>query len=72
MNRAFYSALIDDFIADDSDSIYGKISGNFDLNNQAIQQSNAWKSQIKILKKALENFQGKIILNSQFPAWESV
>jgi hypothetical protein len=67
MNRSFYSALIDDFIADDSDSIYGKISGNFDLNNQAIQQSNAWKSQIKILKKALENFQGKIYFEFTIP-----
>jgi len=67
MNRAYYAAPIFDFIKEDSDSVYGKISGNFDLNNQAIQQSNAWKSQIRILKSALEGFQGKIYFEFTIP-----
>ena len=48
MNRAYYSNFIDKFLVEDSDSIYGKISGNYDLNKLNIQQSNAWKSQIQI------------------------
>lgn len=67
MNRAYYAASISDFIIENPDSIYGVISGNFDLNNQAIQQSNAWKVQIKILKEALKDFQGKIYFEFTIP-----
>jgi len=67
MNRAFYSASISDFINEDVNSVYGLISGNFDLNNQAIQQSNAWKSQITILKDALADFTGKIYFEFTIP-----
>ncbi|KGO85360.1 hypothetical protein Q765_16585 [Flavobacterium rivuli WB 3.3-2 = DSM 21788] len=67
MNRAYYIAPIIDFFNEDSDNIYGKISGNFDLNSQSIQQSNAWKSQIRILKGALEGFQGKIYFEFTIP-----
>ena len=67
MNKAYYSAVVTDFITEDSDSVYGKISGNFDLNNQAIQQSNAWKNQIRILKDALKSFHGKIYFEFTIP-----
>jgi hypothetical protein len=67
MNKAYYSATISDFINENSDNIYGIISGNFDLNNQAIQQSNAWKSQIKILKEVLKNYSGKIYFEFTIP-----
>ena len=67
MNRAYYAAPISDFINENSDNIYGIISGNFDLNNQAIQQSNAWKAQIKILKEVLKDFEGKIYFEFTIP-----
>jgi len=67
MNKAYYAASISDFISENSDNIYGIISGNFDLNNQAIQQSNAWKSQIKILKEALKDYEGKVYFEFTIP-----
>lgn len=48
MNKAYYTNFINDFIDEDSQTIYGKISGKYDLNKLSIQQSNAWKSQIDI------------------------
>lgn len=67
MNRAFYSANISEFITEDSDSIYGKISGQYDLNKLVIQQSNAWKKQIVILKNALKDFTGKVYFEFTIP-----
>jgi hypothetical protein len=67
MNRSYYSALISDFINEDVDSIYGKISGQYDLNKLAIQQSNAWKSQILILKNSLKDFIGKLYFEFTIP-----
>jgi len=67
MNRAYYSALISDFIKEDLDSIHGKISGQYDLNKLAIQQSNAWKSQTTILKNSLKDFIGKLYFEFTIP-----
>jgi hypothetical protein len=67
MNRAYYSSTINEFINEDSDSIYGKISGQYDLNKLVIQQSNAWKSQIKILKDNLPGLQGQIYFEFTIP-----
>ena len=67
MNRAYYSSPIQDFILEDSNSIYGKISGNYDLNKLTIQQANAWKSQIAILKKSIAPFKGKIYFEFTIP-----
>jgi hypothetical protein len=67
MNRAYYSSIISDFINENNDSIYGKISGNYDLNKLTIQQSNAWKKQINILKHSLEIFNGKIFFEFTIP-----
>lgn len=67
MNRAYYSDFIDKFLVEDSDSIYGKISGKYDLNKLNIQQSNAWKSQIQILKSSLNPFKGKIYFEFTIP-----
>lgn len=41
MNRAYYSNFINEFIEENSQTIYGKISGQYDLNKLNIQQSNA-------------------------------
>jgi hypothetical protein len=67
MNRAYYYESISNFLIENHDEIYGKISGAYDLNNQVIQQKNAWKGQIKILKEELENFQGQIYFEFTIP-----
>ncbi|MHC0439871.1 DUF2075 domain-containing protein [Flavobacterium sp. 3-210] len=67
MNRSYYSNSINDFIAENHDSIYGKISGNYDLNKLTIQQSNAWQSQIKILKQTILDFNGKVYFEFTIP-----
>ncbi|QDW19822.1 DUF2075 domain-containing protein [Flavobacterium sp. KBS0721] len=67
MNRAYYSSSICDFCIEDGDSIYGKISGEYDLNKLTIQQANAWKSQIKILKQTILNFNGKVYFEFTIP-----
>jgi hypothetical protein len=67
MNRAYYSNIINDFINEDSQTIYGQISGQYDLNKLNIQQSNAWKSQIEILKETISIFSGKIYFEFTIP-----
>ena len=67
MNRAYYSSSIVDFINENNDTIYGKISGNYDLNKLTIQQSNAWKKQIVILKKTISTFNGNIYFEFTIP-----
>jgi len=41
MNRAYYSNFIYDFIYENPQTIFGKISRQYDLNKLNIQQSNA-------------------------------
>jgi len=67
MNRAFYTASIKDFLRESTDAIYGKMSGQYDLNNLAKQQSNAWKQQIQILKQALQGLNGKLYFEFTIP-----
>lgn len=67
MNRSYYSNSIEEFIKEDVNSIYGKISGNYDLNKLTIQQSNAWKKQIEILKQSISSFNGKIYFEFTIP-----
>lgn len=67
MNKAYYCNFISDFINEDSQTIYGKISGQYDLNKLNIQQSNAWKSQIEILKKTISTFNGKVYFEFTIP-----
>jgi hypothetical protein len=67
MNRAYYSNFINEFIDENSQTIYGKISGQYDLNKLNILQSNAWKSQIQILKETISIFIGKIYFEFTIP-----
>jgi len=67
MNRAYYANSICDFCIEDGDSIFGKISGGYDLNKLTIQQSNAWQSQIKILKQTILNFNGRVYFEFTIP-----
>ena len=67
MNRFYYSSLISEFITKDNDSICGTIVKN-DLHSELKrQQTNAWLSQIPILKKGLANFSGKIYFEFTIP-----
>ncbi|MEL1241469.1 DUF2075 domain-containing protein [Flavobacterium flavipallidum] len=67
MNRAYYSNFINDFVDENTESIFGKISGRYDLNKLVIQQSNAWKEQISILKRNISLFKGKIYFEFTIP-----
>ncbi|CAH0334456.1 hypothetical protein FVB9288_00039 [Flavobacterium sp. CECT 9288] len=67
MNRAYYSSTINEFINENSQTIFGKISGQYDLNKLNILQSNAWKSQIEILKDTISFFTGKIYFEFTIP-----
>ncbi|MDW8849839.1 DUF2075 domain-containing protein [Flavobacterium sp. MMLR14_040] len=67
MNRAYYANSICDFCIEDGDNIYGKISGGYDLNKLTIQQANAWKSQIRILKQTILNFNGRVYFEFTIP-----
>ena len=67
MNRAYYSASIADFLIEDTNSIYGKISGQYDLSSLIIQQGNAWKHQITLLKNNLREFKGTIYFEFTIP-----
>ena len=67
MNKAYYSSTIKDFIAKDDNSIYGEITGQYDLNKLVIQQSNSWKTQITILKNSLKEFDGQIYFEFIIP-----
>ena len=67
MNRAYYSDFICDFCIESNDNIYGRISGGYDLNKLTIQQSNAWKNQIRILKQTILNFNGRVYFEFTIP-----
>lgn len=67
MNRAYYSSSLSQFIFEDNNAIYGKIAGHYDLNKLTIQQSNAWKKQIEILKSNLKQFDGEIYFEFTIP-----
>jgi hypothetical protein len=67
MNRSYYSASITSFLQENVDSIYGKIAGQYDLNKLVIQQQNAWKAQIHLLKQSLSDFSGQIYFEFSIP-----
>ncbi|WP_333600205.1 DUF2075 domain-containing protein [Flavobacterium sp.] len=67
MNRAYYASSITDFLIENSDAVYGKISGNYDLNKLTIQQANAWKKQVEILKQTLFSLKGKVYFEFTIP-----
>ncbi len=67
MTRAYYDSAISEFINEDSDSIYGKISGNYNHQQLNLLQANAWKKQIDILKRSLTKFDGNIYFEFSIP-----
>ena len=53
--RSYYSNKIQNFLKDDNDLILGKLTNSHSHRHLEIQQTNAWKIQIDLLKKTFEN-----------------
>ena len=53
--RSYYSNSIINFLEESSDSILGKLTSSYTHRHLEIQQTNAWKIQINILKEVLKN-----------------
>lgn len=53
--RSHYSNTIQNFLNEDSDLILGKLTSAYSHRHLEIQQTNAWKIQIDILKRVFEN-----------------
>jgi hypothetical protein len=60
MSRAYYSASLEKFLNDSSDSILGKLTRQHQFALEDLQR-NAWISQIEILKNKLTNTPGSYI-----------
>ena len=66
--RSYYSASIVDFLRQSNNEILGTIQSNFGLGKVTIQQINAWKEQIDVLKSQLQDFEeGRIIFEYTIP-----
>ena len=64
--RSYYSARLDGFLAEDSDSIMGKISraNPFPLEDR---QRDAWTAEIGVMKRELRGLDGRILLEYTIP-----
>ena len=66
--RAYYSALIPDFLCQSTNEILGIIHTNDVSAETTIQQSNTWEAEIKILKEQLRSLSGgRIIFEYTIP-----
>lgn len=66
--RCYYSAKIETFLRQSDDEIFGIICSNEGNHNLIIQQSNAWKDEIRILKTQLDQCsEGRIIIEYIIP-----
>lgn len=66
MNRSYYNSSITNFIKEDSNSIFGKLSKN---NQHTLEdlQKNAWLKQIEILKHSIKDLAGNIYFEFSIP-----
>jgi hypothetical protein len=66
--RAYYSNIIKNFLEEDVNSILGKLTSAHSHRHLEIQQTNAWKIQIDILKKVFkDNPEGHIFFEFAIP-----
>ena len=66
--RAYYSAPVKEFLSHSASEIFGDICSNSSSANTTIQQQNAWKTEIKILKEQLKNFcDGRVLFEYVIP-----
>ncbi len=66
MERAYYSASIERFVANNHDEIFGILAG---MDGFAIEQEtkHAWKQEIEILKPILSRYSGKVYFEYAIP-----
>lgn len=67
INRAYYSATIDDFLNSDTDTLLGRISRGSNDSSILQTQRNAWVRQIEILRTALPPHRGSIYFEYSIP-----
>jgi DUF2075 family protein len=66
--RAYYSDTIKNFLKEETNSILGKLTSAHSHRHLEIQQTNAWKIQINILKEAFkDNSEGHIFFEFAIP-----
>src|SRR6056297_33365 len=66
--RAYYSDTIKNFLEEEANSILGKLTSAHSHRHLEIQQTNAWKIQIQILKEVFKkNAEGNIFFEFAIP-----
>ena len=66
--RCYYSADIETFLRQSDTEIFGIICSNASNHKLILQQSNAWKDEIRILKAQLNRYaEGRIIIEYIIP-----
>ena len=66
--RAYYSKDLVEFLKESDNSIYGEINSNATNADVTIEQQNAWKQEIAILKKQLSGLaEGRILFEYTIP-----
>lgn len=65
--NSYYEDSINKFISEDIDNILGIVSSNDSSSETKIQQKNTWIEEIKILKRELNGFDGKVIFEYTIP-----
>lgn len=66
MTRSFYSSSISNFLSSSYENIIGQLADNNEFSLEQTQRF-AWREQIKILKEALLNYDGKIFFEYSIP-----
>lgn len=66
MNRAFYSATIEEFLTSSPEVVKGILSSDNSFSLEQLQR-NAWSEQISILQKSLKPYSGKIYFEFSIP-----
>lgn len=66
MKRSYYQNSIENFISEDSNSIFGQLSKNHQHTLEDLQK-NAWIRQIEILKASIHNLSGNLYFEFSIP-----
>lgn len=66
MKKSYYQNTTDNFLAEDTNSIFGQLAKNHQHNLED-QQKNAWLKQIGFLKSCLKDIQGNIYFEFSIP-----
>lgn len=66
MDRAYYSDTIENFLSTSNDEVLGRLARKSEFSDE-ITQKGAWIEEIKILKKLLPGYDGKIYFEYSVP-----